>query len=232
MRSRAARTAILAAIAALCATWSAAASAATVSLDRACYKASSAGIVTITGQGFTPGEQYTVLVQGGVVDVGTAAADGSLVKRIPVPLPPDSGPGAHTGTYSVEVQQVDNDAKSSFQASAVYGDFTPGSGDPRTLRVHFIAYGFGTATPAGQPMPTVYVHYIDPRGKLRKTVAIGAGTAPCGTIKRTALRKLFPFTPRSGTWTLQYDTQQKYVKGTPTTYFPFDRFTLTISAKH
>ncbi len=66
-----------------------------------------AGIVTITGAGFTPGEQYTVLVQGGVVDVGNAAADGTLVKRIAVPVPPESGPGAHTGTYGVEVRQAD-----------------------------------------------------------------------------------------------------------------------------
>ncbi len=232
MRSATARTAIAAVTAALCACVPAAASAATITLDRTCYQASAAGIVTITGAGFTPGGQYTVLVQGGVVDVGNAAADGTLVKRIPVPLPPESGPGAHAGVYSVEVHQADVAATGSFQAAAVFGDFTPGSGDPRTLKVRFIAYGFGTSTAAGQPMPTVYVHYIDPKGRLKRTVAIGAGTAPCGTIRRTALRKLFPFSPRSGTWTLQYDTQKRYVRATPNTHFLYDRFTLTISAKH
>lgn len=232
MRSATARTAIAAATAALCACAPAGASAATVTLDRTCYEATPAGIVTITGAGFTPGEQYTVLVQGGVVDVGNAAADGTLIKRIPVPVPPDSGPGAHTGTYSVEVRQADVAATGSFQAATVFGDFTPGSGDPRTLKVHFIAYGFGTATAAGQPMPTVYVHYVDPSGKLKRTVAIGAGTAPCGTIKRSALRKLFPFSPRSGTWTLQYDTQKRYVRATQNSHFPYDRFTLSISTKH
>jgi len=79
MRSAPARTAIAAATVALCACAPAAASAATVTLDRACYEASPAGIVTITGAGFTPGEQYTVLVQGGVVDVGNAAeAEGAM----------------------------------------------------------------------------------------------------------------------------------------------------------
>jgi hypothetical protein len=216
----------------LCASAPAGASAATITLDRACYQATSATSVTISGSGFTPGEQYTVLVQGGIVDVGTAAADGTIVKRIPVPLPPDSGPGAHTGTYSVAISQPDASATASFQAATPHGDFTPGSGDPRTLKVHFIAYGFGTAAAPGQPMPTIYVHYIDPRGKLRLSRPIGVGTAPCGTIKRTALRKLFPFNPRSGTWTLQYDAQKRYVKGSDSTYFPYDRFTLTISARH
>lgn len=231
MRSATARTAIAAAAAALCACAPAGAGAATITLDRACYEATPAGIVTITGAGFTPGEQYTVLVQGGVVDVGNAAADGTLVKRIAVPVPPESGPGAHTGTYGVEVRQADVAATGSFQAATVFGDFTPGSGDPRTLKVHFIAYGFGTATPAGQAMPMVYVHYVNRKGGVRRTVAIGRGSAPCGTIKRTPLRKLFPFAPYAGTWTLQYDTHFRYVKGTANTHFPYDRFTVTVSAR-
>ncbi len=96
--------------------------------------------------------------------------------------------------------------------------------------MRFTAYGFGVATAAGQPMPEVFVHYVDPRRKVRRTISLGRGSAPCGTIRRTALRRLFPFTPRSGTWALQFDTQRTYHRGTDNSRFLFDRPTLTVSA--
>ena len=80
--------------------------------------------------------------------------------------------------------------------------------------MRFSAYGFGVATPAGASMPTVYVHYVDPRGKLRRTISLGAGTTPCGTIVQTTLRRLFPFNPRRGRWTLQFDTSRTYRRAT------------------
>ncbi len=95
--------------------------------------------------------------------------------------------------------------------------------------MRFAAYGFGVATPPGAPMPTVYVHDVDPRGKLRRTISLGKGTTPCGTIAQTPLRRLFPFDPRRGRWTLQFDTNRTYRRATGVSRFVFDRVTLTVS---
>ncbi len=206
------------------------AGAAAISVDRACYPANGNQLVTVTGEGFTPGVQYQLLVQAGVDAVDTAAADGTVRKTFAVPIPPESGPGAHEAAYTVAVAQGALSASTTFRSAQTFGDFNPGDGDPRRLRVRFTAYGFGVATPAGQPMPEVFVHYVDPRRKVRRTISLGRGAAPCGTIKRTALRKLFPFAPRSGTWGLQFDTQRTYHRGTDNSRFLFDRPTLTVSA--
>ena len=96
--------------------------------------------------------------------------------------------------------------------------------------MRFTAIGFGVQTAPGQPMPAVYVHYVDPRGKVRRTVvARGTGVTPCGTIARSKLRKLFPFNPRRGTWTLQFDTNKTYRRATDLSRFVNSRITLTIS---
>lgn len=229
MRTRAIRTAIATGALAACLAAPGGASAAAIAVDRACYPSTPEQAVTITGQGFDPGANYLVLVGGGVVGTGVTDASGNVKKTLGVPEPPESGKDANDAGYAVAVQQGAITVQTSFRAARVFGDFNPGSGDPRRLRVRFSAFGFGVATAAGQPMPEVFVHYVDPRGKVKRTISLGRGTAPCGTIKRTALRKLFPFSPRPGRWTLQFDTQRKYVKGTSRSRFLFDSPSLTIS---
>jgi hypothetical protein len=171
------------------------------------------------------------MVGGGIVGVTSADASGNVRKDFPVPAPPEAGPSKHDKAYEITLQEQGSTTKAavSFRSARVLGDFSPSNGRPATLRVRFSAFGFGVATAAGQPMPKVYVHYVDPRRKVRRTISLGAGTAPCGTIARTALRKLFPFTPRSGKWTLQFDTNPVYRRGTGVSRFLFYKITLTVS---
>ena len=207
----------------------AAAQAATASVDRACYPGDGSTDVRISGAGFTPDEQVQLIIGGGVVGFVNADAAGNVATTIPVPSPPQDGPSKNDEGYELKLLQGAVSAATSFRSARVMGDFSPSNGRPAKLRVRFTAFGFGVATPAGQPMPTVYVHYVDPRGKVRRTVSLGAGTAPCGTIARTPLRKLFPFNPRRGIWTLQLDTSQAYRRGTDLSRFKFDRISLTVS---
>lgn len=207
----------------------ASAGAATAAVDRSCYPGDGSAVVTITGSGFTTDGEVQLQVAGGIVGVTAADAAGNVSTTFPVPAPPETGPSRDEASYELTLVQGAVRATTTIRSVRVVADFAPTRGRPATLKVRFSAYGFGVATPSGQPMPTVYAHYVDPRGKLRRTVALGAGTTPCGTIRRTALRRLFPFNPRRGTWTLQFDTNRVYRRGTGVSRFVFDRVTLTVS---
>ncbi len=228
MNARAARMAIATTVlgATIC---PAAAGAATVSTDRACYAADTTQQVRVSGSGFDAGAPLLVLLNGGIISTATADAAGSVDLALPVPAPPEEGTGANESGHTLQLSQGAIAAETTFRAARVRGDFTPGSGDPARLRVRFSAIGFGVGTPAGSAAPVVYVHYVDPRKRVRRTVALGAGAGACGTITRTAKRKLFPFRPRSGRWTLQFDTNRAYRRGTSSSPFLWDRLTLTIS---
>ena len=207
----------------------AAASAATASVDRTCYPGDGSSEIIVTGTGYTANEAVNLMVGGGIVGVATADAAGNVRTTFPVPAPPLTGKSKNDQGYEMSLVQGGLTATTAFRTARVVGDFSPSNGRPTTLRVRFSAFGFGVATAAGQPMPTVYVHYVDPRRKVRKTISLGAGTAPCGTIAKTALRRLFPFNPRSGKWTLQFDTNPVYHRGTGVSRFLFSTIGLTVS---
>jgi hypothetical protein len=87
--------------------------------------------------------------------------------------------------------------------------FSPATGDPATMLVRFSVDGFGLL----DAQPDVFVHYVAPDGRVRETVELGRARGVCGHLRTTALRRLFPFRARAGTWTLQFDTRQTYRRG-------------------
>lgn len=192
------------------------ASAATVSTDRACYSADGSDAVTVSGSGFAPGALVNILLDGKVAASPlTAGADGAVTTKLAVPNPPQGGPTAHDRAYALRLQQADDAgaaASTSFSAVDVMADYTPGNAS--TLgKVRFMAFGLGLK--AGSATPSIFIHYVDPRGKVKKTVALGKSKGPCGSIRRTKRMPVFPFNPRSGKWLLQFDTSKKYVKNAP-----------------
>ncbi len=228
MRARAARTTIAAAASgALLIAGSA--QAAQVRVDRACYPGDGDVPVKISGDGYLPNTDYLLLLDNGVVGSGTADAQGRVTTETAAPSPPESGSRAHDRGHKVEIRQGSLRASAGFRSARIFGDFNPGDGDPAKLRVRFSVFGFGIETRPGEKQPRVYVHYVDRKGKSRKTVALGQGKGSCGSIRRTRKRKLFPFRPSSGTWSLQFDTRKRYVKGTSRSTFAWDRLTLKIS---
>ena len=192
----------------------AAASAAQVQADRDCYE-DNTGQVAVSGNGFDPGQPYQVTLDGKTLSTGNEVTgpDGSVAGSIETPQL--SGNSVHV--YTLSVVQGANTASTTFSVTPFLADFTPGSGNPTTLRVRFKVFGFGLVT----ANPIVYVHYVRPNGKLKRTIRLGRAQGVCGQIKRTARRKLFPFNAERGRWNLQFDTRKTYRKGPGSTFLYF-----------
>jgi hypothetical protein len=192
-----------------------AARAAQVATDRSCYLESTQTKVTMSGNGFTPGATYQVLLDGQPLPNGTGTVDAS--GNVSGTFTPPALSGDKEATHKLTVQEGANSAESAFSVTRFLADFTPGAGNPATLRVRFQVFGFGLAS-ANQP---VYVHYVRPNGKLKRTVKLGTARGTCGKIERTARRRLFPFRAERGGWKLQFDTSKRYRKGTSSSEFLF-----------
>lgn len=190
--------------------------AAQLATDRVCYLDQRP--VTLSGTGFTPGAPYQVTLDGQPITGGTGHVDpaGGVTGTF-VPKLIDQGSRVNQHRYKLVVQQGSNFASSKFTVTKFTADFTPGSGDPEKLRVRFSAYGFGLAT----PNPDVFVHYVRPNGKLKRTVRLGRAKGTCGYIARTRKRPLFPFKAERGTWNLQFDTNGRYRRGQASSQFLF-----------
>ncbi|HEY2437256.1 MAG TPA: hypothetical protein VGH93_08740, partial [Solirubrobacteraceae bacterium] len=102
-------------------------------------------------------------------------------------------------------------AQTSFMLTRSAGALiTNTAGGTRSLTGQFLVWGFsrgGTARP-------VYVHYVSPSGKVRKTVTLGNTAGQCGYL-RTGRRRVFPLSVSPGAWTLQVDTVPSYSRSSP-----------------
>lgn len=186
----------------------------TVTPLRDCYlNDGSSTKAAIAATGFTPGSLLTVFVDGAQAASATADGTGSVTGTIPVPeLASNVGEKEH----QVTVNDGTSSASATVSTTRVRGDFTPSSGNPRTLKVSFSAFGMNLIKPS-----TVYVHYVTPKGKLKWTISLGRAKGACGHITGTKKRKLFPFTAQRGRWILQYDTSRTYRKGSSKVPYPW-----------
>lgn len=205
-----------------------AASAASIAVDRACYAdpGQRKDTVRLTGSGFTPGAQYQVTLDGQPLTGGTGLTDpaGNLSGSFTAP---ELAGGIHQHLYTLGVQEGANAPETRFTVSTLLADFTPPSGNPKTLRVRFKLFGFGLS---GIASPPIYVHYVRPdTGRVQRTIRLGTGKGACGAISRTAKRRLFPFPARRGTWRLQFDSSRSYRKGTAKSSFLF--FTVAVKVR-
>jgi hypothetical protein len=182
------------------------ASAATLQTDAPCYQETEE--VVLKGSGYAP--MGTVMVARDGAPLGSAQADaaGAFQSKFATPeLPAGHREDVHTLTATDAL----NAGTTRYRSTKVFADFSPGSGDPTHLRVRFNIYGFGLARPHAK----VYLHYVrQSTGEVRRTIGLGSVTGTCGAIRRTKLRKLFPFTPEHGTWILQFDTVRRYTRAT------------------
>jgi len=197
--------------------------AAQIQSDRACYL--DGHPVVVAGSGFTPRAPYTVTLDGQAVPQATGAADGmgAIMGTFTLHLSA-LGPTVRYHTYTLGVQQPTTSATTQFTLSQFAADFTPARGDPDRLRVRFHVVGFGLDPAA--PNPLVYLHYVRPDGHLRKTVLLGRANGPCGAIRRTRRRRLFPFHTGRGTWKLQFDTRRNFAAGKADS--PFLYYTIAV----
>jgi hypothetical protein len=197
---------------------------AAVSFDRPCYQdtyASATAAVTADG---LPGDAVVhVAVDGQEQLVARADASGRVSATIPVP--------AHVGPdeeseHAVTLTTDDGHSTSgTLYASSLTAGFAPTRGDARTLKVRFSVFGMNLLEPS-----SVYVHYVSPNGKLHSTIALGAAQGPCGHIENGKKRRLFPFSPKTGRWTLQFDSRRRYARGTDTSPYPWATVGVRVAA--
>jgi hypothetical protein len=179
----------------------AAASAPVVSTDRGCYLVGQT--VRVSGSGFAAGRAYDIAVDG--VDFGGARTDASgtfTAHLVPGGLPADVAQSVD----QVSASDGSSEAETEFTLTRSAGArFMASRGDPRGLRAPFQIWGFslhGTVR-------SVYVHYVGPSGQPRETVRLGQTSGQCGYLL-TPRTRFFPFSPSTGRWALQVDTQSRY----------------------
>jgi len=216
-----ARFTALAAVLALAAAAPAAASAAQIQTDQSCYQ-DNTGTVAVSGSGFDPGQPYQVTLDGKALPGGTGTTDAAGGISGSFPTPELDANGVHP--YTLGIVQGANVPTTGFSVTSFLADFNPGSGNPKKLHVRFKVFGFGLV----DRNPNVYLHYVRPNGKLKRTMRLGRAQGVCGTIKQTARKKLFPFNAEPGHWKLQFDTHRQYRKGQAGANFLFYTVGVTI----
>ena len=180
----------------------AAAHAATLDAGRSCYPVGDEA--TLTGSGFAPESQIRFTVNGtplranvtsdeaGDIRVAYTPPRVKTERRLVIRATDSEDTSARTTIYVTRELRVTADPDSSANVS--------------TWRAVFRLFGFGTGR--------AYIHYVNPKGRLKKTVRLGRLIGPCGRLK-TAKRRVMPFRdPQFGYWKLQFDTRRRYDEDT------------------
>ena len=207
----------------------AAASAAEIRVNRACFAdpADREDTVQLSGSGFTPNAAYQVTLDGQPLTGGNGRTDaaGNVSGQFVAPSVGTVSRSARQHRFRLSVQEGANAPSTSFTVSRLFASFRPATGNPTTLRVRFSLYGFSLQ---GDARPPAYLHYVGPSGRVARTTRLGIATPPCGFL-RTRRRRLFGFTPRRGAWRLQFDARKRYTRGTARSSFLF--YTVGVNVK-
>jgi hypothetical protein len=159
--------------------------------------------VHLTGAGFLPRSTYVVSIDDVYFGQSTTDARGGFSASV---IPGGLGAGEVQHLFWLEASDGADVAGTAFTVSRPAGArFLARRGNPNRLRAPFEVWDFA---PNGR-LRTVYVHYVAPSGAPRKTVALGHTAGQCGYL-RSHTRRLFPFSPTIGGWTLQVDTRRRY----------------------
>jgi hypothetical protein len=190
------------------------ATAATLKTLSRCYQ--ERGDVVATGSGFAPNRLVTVSRDGTTIGTATTDAQGTFKGKFATPK---LAQGTQELVYDLVATDGATSALARYRATKVLADFTPGSGNLKTLRVRFRIRGFNLL----ERKSSVYLHYVRPNGTVRRSVRLGMARGTCGHIVRTRRRSLFPFSAQRGRWTLQFDTRRTYERARATSPFVWVR---------
>jgi hypothetical protein len=189
---------------ALVATGPASASAArapAISAGKGCYVVGQP--VGLSGSGFAGRRTYVVSLDGVYFGESRTRANGTFRSSL---RPGGLGAGVAQQAEQLEVTDGTVAADASFTLTRATGArFLATGGSAGSLRAPFEIWDL---SPSGARR-MAYLHYVNPAGGLRETVALGSTGGRCGYLK-TGTRKVFPFAPYPGTWTFQIDTRQAY----------------------
>ncbi len=187
---------------------------ATITADSRCYQETQD--VVLNGTGFRPGATVTVSRDGTAIGTATTNADGAFVGKFATRRLRGR---TREALFDLAATDGSTSAVTRYRVSKVFADFAPGRGNPVTLRVRFTVHGFGLL----RRNAPVYVHYVRPNGRVRRTVRLGRSRGTCGLIRRSARRRLFPFSAERGRWILQFDTNPRYRRASQRSRFVWVR---------
>lgn len=188
----------------------AAAAPATLTTDARCYAQGAS--LRMTANGLAPRAPLTVMLDGQRLSYGdgsTPTTDdaGTFVSSFATPA---LAPGAHEQRHVLVVSDGARRPRARFTVSRPPGaDFQPASGNPRTLRARFSAWGFALAVADRSARMPVWLHWVSPAGDVRRSAPLGRTSGACGTLT-TAPRRVFPFAPEVGRWLLVLDAHRRY----------------------
>jgi len=173
-----------------------------IRLSHACYQ--TAQRATLHGSGFAPSARWRASLDGSAFGSGKTNATGGIVATFGVPS--HLHPGS-TGedSYKLVVRQGRHTASARFLVTRLGASFSPESGNLSTLKVQFNLLGWGRGG-------SLHLHYVSPTGLSRLDRYLGPAGGACGHLTTSPL-KLFPFTPKVGVWTLQFDKRSAYRAG-------------------
>jgi hypothetical protein len=172
---------------------------ATVRVNHPCYQ--TAERATLRGTGFDPSSHWAAKLDGKGFGKGTTTSTGAITARFGVPSHLRTG-STGEDSYQLVVQEGKHSASASFLVTHLSAGFSPSGGNLATLKVRFDLLGWGRGG-------SLYLHYVNPKGVVRLDRSLGPVGGACGHLT-TAPLKLFPFTPKVGKWTLQFDKSTRY----------------------
>jgi hypothetical protein len=187
-----------------------AAARATLTTDARCYLQGAP--LQVTAGGFAPAAALTVVLDGRQLRYGDgstprADAAGSFASSFATPA---LAPGAMELRHVLVVSDGRRRPRARFTVTRPAGAaFAPSSGDPRTLRARFEAWGFALGADGDTTRFAVWLHWLSPGGKVRRSAALGTTGGDCGSLA-TRPRRVFPFAPEPGRWVLVLDTHRRY----------------------
>ncbi|MDQ6805319.1 MAG: hypothetical protein M3065_10215 [Actinomycetota bacterium] len=182
----------------------------TLSTNEGCYLVGQR--VAITGSGFAASQMYQVAVDGIDFGVSTTDAAGAFTASL---IPGGLGANIVEEIHGLSASDGTSLTRTSFTVTRATGArILAGTGTAARLHAPFQVWGFALdhgkpAAGLGAPRLPVYVHYLNPRKIAITTVPLGHTRGQCGYL-RTAARRVFPFIPSRGSWTLQVDSQPIY----------------------
>jgi hypothetical protein len=189
----------------------AAAQSAAIKLGHPCYL--TAEKATLTGTGFDPSARWRATLDGSKFGSGKTNSTGDITATFGVPSHLRTG-STGEDSYKIVVSERKHRASATFLVTHLDANFSPQSGSLSTLKVRFQLLGWGRGG-------SLYLHYISPKGVVRQSRDLGTPGGACGHLT-TGLLKLFPFTPKVGKWTLQFDKNAVYKpKSVPRVVIPY-----------
>jgi hypothetical protein len=183
------------------------ASAATLSVNKACYvlATKTPPKMVITGTGFTAGATVVITSDDGSVDTQTPVdLAGNILAATSAPIPFFNAPGQKTVTLTANDGAVQATAPATVAPLGVFHGATRKRPGLRALseKTNWSFSGF-------TPGRFIYGHYTI-RGRQVARTKFGRAKGPCGLLKTRA--KLFPATPHHKSYPVQWDSAKKYSK--------------------